>query len=112
MKRIYLLLLSVLLLLALVACKGQKVVVDYENEVNFENALNAGEDVAGKVVTFTVNKVVPNSAFGYNLQTGEHLNFCSEKNPGVDEGEMVTVKVTEVSSLFGSYIITYEIIKK
>ena len=112
MKRIYLLLISMLLLLTLVACKGQKVVVDYEDEAIFETALNAGEDVTGKVVTFTVNKIVPDSAFGYNLQTGEHLNFCSEKNPGVDEGEMVTVRVTEVSSLLGSYIITYEMIEK
>jgi len=110
MKRIYVILVSVLLVMTLVACGGQKITVDFENEVDFEVALNAGEDVTGKVVTFTVKELVPNSAFGYNLQAGEHLNFCSEKNPGAKAGEVVTARVTEVSSMLGSYIITYEIV--
>jgi len=88
------------------ACGSRK--VDYENEADFETALNAGEDLTGKTVTFTVLEVHPNSAFGYNLYAGEHLNFVSGKNPGVKQGDTVTVKVEEINSLFGSWIITYK----
>ncbi len=105
----YTLILCVIFSFILTACGDIK--VDFENAEAFETALNAGDDLTGKVVTFTVNELVPDSAFGYNLQAGEHLNFCSSKNPGVKAGETVTVKVTEVSSVLGSYIIEYKIVK-
>lgn len=76
-----------------------------------EAALNAGTDVTGKVVQFTVSEIVPDSAFGYNLQTGEHLNFCSTSNPNVAVGDTVTVEIKEVISSLGSYIITYTLLK-
>lgn len=103
------LLLLVLIASVFVACSGK--VVDYPNVEDFEAALNAGEDLTGKTVTFTVDTFVPNSAFGYNMQAGEHLNFCSTKNPNIKQGDTVTVKITEVSSVLGSYIIKYEIVK-
>ena len=105
-KIIAALLLVVLITSVLVGCSNKA--VDYPNVEAFEAALNAGEDVTGKTVTFTVVKLVPNSAFGYNMQTGEHLNFCSTTNPNVKEGDVVTVKVTEVSSVLGTYIIRYK----
>lgn len=113
MKKILSLSLIICVLLCccfLTACGG-KTKVDFTNAKDFESALNAGDNLTGKTVTFTVNKLVPNSAFGYNLQTGEHLNFCSSKNPGVKEGDSITVKVTDVSSILGSYIIYYEKVK-
>ncbi|MGN0447228.1 MAG: hypothetical protein ACI4GC_01630 [Acutalibacteraceae bacterium] len=112
MKKLFTIILAFTLALSLVACGGNtEIKVDYENEVTFEEALNNGEEMTNKTVTFTVNELSPNSAFGYNLQTGEHLNFCSPNNPGVKVGDTITVKVTEVSSILGSYIISYEIIK-
>ena len=108
-RAIAILLLLVLGVSMLVACSGDA--VDYPNVEDFEAALNNGEDLTGKTVTFTVNKLVPNSAFGYNMQTGEHLNFCSTENPNVKEGDTVTVEVTEISSMLGSYIIKYELVK-
>ena len=78
---------------------------------DFEAALNAGEDLTGKTVTFTILEVHPDSVFGYNLYGGEHLNFCSSKNPGVKTGDTITVKVKEVNSLLGSWIISYTKIK-
>ena len=104
------LIICVLLCCFLTACGG-KTEVDFANAKDFETALNAGDDLTGKTVTFTVDKLVPDSAIGYNLQTGEHLNFSSSKNPGVKEGDSITVKVTEVTSMLGSYIITYEKVK-
>ena len=103
---------SIILILVLISsifsgC-GSNVTIDYENAKDFEAALNAGEDLTGKVVSFTVDEIIPNSAFGYNLITGEHLNFCSTSNPNVKEGDIVVVKVKEVQSLLGSYIISYE----
>ena len=104
--------LSVVLVLCLIGCIatgcGSTVSIDYEEVADFESALNNGEDLTGKTVTFTVKAVVPDSAFGYNLQAGEHLNFCSSKNPGAKEGDTVTVKVIEVKSVLGSYIISYK----
>jgi len=85
--------------------------VDYENVTDFEAALNAGEELTGKVVKFAVNEFVPNSTFGYNLQAGEHLNFCSAKNPGAKKGDTVIAKVTDIQSMLGSYIVEYELIE-
>lgn len=89
----------------------QNVSVDYPNVKGFEADLNAGKDLTGKTVTFKVTKLVPNSEFGYNMQTGEHLNFCSSSHPGAQTGDTVTVKVTEIESFLGSYIIRYKMIK-
>ena len=97
------------LLIGLSACAAtQPVTPDYADAASFEAALNAGTDVTGKIVQFTVDKLVPDSAFGYNMEAGEHLNFCSATNPGVSEGDTVTVEVKEVVSSLGSYIISYK----
>lgn len=93
-----------------VGCES-KVKIDYENTADFENALNAGEDLTGKTVRFTVNELIPNSAFGYNLLAGEHLNFCSAENPGAKKGDAVVAKATEIQSMLGSFIIKYELVE-
>lgn len=112
MKKIVSFVFLLVFALSLVGCGGAKeVAIDYPDVAAFESALNDGEDLSGKTVTITVDTLVPNSAFGYNIQTGEHLNFCSEKNPGVSEGDTLNVKVVEVASMLGSFIITYEILK-
>ena len=112
MKKLLAIFMLLTLVLSLVACGGNaEVKPDYEDVVAFEDALNNGEDLTGKTVAATVNKVVPDSAFGYNLQAGEHLNFCSPDNPNVKEGDTITVKVEEVVSMLGSYIIRYEMVK-
>ena len=111
-KRLFTLLLAACLgmSLLLTACGGSSK-VDYENAEDFEAALNAGEDLTGKVVSFTVSELIPDSAFGYNMTAGEHLNFCSESNPGAKAGDTVKVKVTKVASMFGSWIISYKKVK-
>ncbi len=112
MKKLFAILISITLVLSLVACGvNTDVKPDYEDVVTFEEALNNGEVLVEKTVVFTVDKLVPNSAFGYNIQAGEHLNFCSPDNPGVKVGDTITVKVTDVTSMFGSYIIGYEMVK-
>lgn len=106
---------SIALVVFMIACLFTgcgTVKADYETAAAFETALNNGEDLTGKTVTFTVNEVKPNSAFGYNLQAGEHLNFCSTENPGVKAGDTVTVKVTDIQSMLGSYIIYYKLLNK
>jgi len=84
---------------------------DYATAEEFEAALNEGHDLTGKSVSFVVTDIRPNSAFGYNLITGKHLNFCSPKNPGYGIGDTVTVKVTSVTSVLGSYVIYYDLAK-
>ncbi len=79
---------------------------DY-TEVEFEQALNNGEDLRGKTVAIEVYDLVPNSMFGYNIQAGEHLNFVSNNNPGVEPGDKLVVKVLDVKSFLGTYIIKY-----
>lgn len=82
---------------------------DYLDAAAFEKALNTGADLRGKTVRFKVDNITPDSSFGYNLQAGEHLNFCSNENPYVNIGDTITVEVKEVKSLLGSYIIYYDI---
>lgn len=105
MKKLLLVIVSLSCLFMLAGC-GQKK-ADY-TAAKAETALNAGKDIEGKTVSFTVKEVVPDSAFGYNLEAGKHLNFTSSENPKVKKGDKVTVKVKKVTSMMGSWIITYE----
>lgn len=108
MKNILLVFLSIIMCLALFSCGGGN--VDFKDAESFESALNAGEDLTGKTVTFIVKEIVPDSAFGYNLHAGETLNFCSSKNPNVEVGDTVTAKVKSVSYVFMHYVIYYTIV--
>lgn len=81
---------------------------DFANANSFESALNHGLNPAGMTVSVTATTVVPNSAFGYNIQAGEHLNFCSSSHPNVKAGDTILVEVIDVESVLGSYIIIYK----
>lgn len=109
MKKLVVLLGSFLMLaLVLAGCGGtNNVKADYTTK-QFETALNKGDNLEGKTVSVEVDKLVPNSAFGYNIEAGKHLNFVSTDNPNVKKGDKVILKVTKVQSTLGSYIITYE----
>ena len=88
-------------------------IVDYTDVAVFEKAVNDGEDLVGKTVTFTVVEVKPDSALGFDLWGGEHLNFVSEGDPGVKKGEKITVIVTGVKHvLTDSYKISYVLLSK
>ena len=100
----------------LTACGSEKnisasVNVDYQSAEEFEAALNAGEDLTGKTVSFLVKGVRPDSALGHNLWAGEHLNFVSNADPGIEAEETITVKVTKVSSMLNSWVINYELVQ-
>ncbi|MHC9536276.1 hypothetical protein ACVQ8P_00510 [Dellaglioa sp. BT-FLS60] len=97
-------------ILLLSAC-GNKTKPDYTTN-KAESTLNNGTDINGKTVEFKVSEAVPNSAAGYNLQTGKHLNFVSDSNPKVKKGDTVTVKVKDAKSAFGSWMITYTDLSK
>lgn len=114
MKKYLQILLVLLCLTILSGCNlpsSKEIQADYKTAEEFESALNSGVDGVGKIVTFTVTDFKPDSAFGYNLMTGEHLNFCSSSHPKAEIGDTVTVKVTGIESLLGSYIIAYEKLK-
>ena len=111
MKKILLLMISIILMVNLAAC-GANYTVDYDDEADFEAALNDGVDVVGKVVKITAKDLVPDSAFGYNVHAGEHLNFCSKDDPKVKVGDELIVKVTKVTEVYGSYVLDYELLKK
>lgn len=65
---------------------------DYTTE-QLETALNNGENLEGKIVSVQVDELFPDSAFGYNIQKGEHLNFVSSDNPDVEKGDKIIVEV-------------------
>ena len=92
----------------LCGCATKEYAVDFESAEAFEAALNRGENLVGKTVRFTANDLKPQSFFGYNVISGEHLNFVSSENPDVQIGDTVTVKITSIDSMFGSWIIRYE----
>ncbi len=115
MKKLkFLLIIPLLLLVLLTSCNNNsnnnkpEIKIDYQQVTMFESDLNKGIDVKGKIVIITVDKLVPDSAFGYDIYAGEHLNFVSNEHPGVKEGDVITVKVTDYISMLGSYIIHYE----
>ena len=85
------------------------IVLDYENEKEFESALNAGEDTIGKTVKFKVDDINPESSFGYDLWAGEHLNFVSDNAVSVNIGDELTVKIDSVENVVGSWIIHYTV---
>ena len=85
-----------------------KTAIDYADAESFEAALNAGENLEGKVVRFVAGELHPDSAFGYNVWAGEHLNFVSSRNPDIKEGDTVVVKVSTIESIMGSWFIAYE----
>ncbi|MBR3188699.1 MAG: hypothetical protein IKF59_11765, partial [Lachnospiraceae bacterium] len=57
---------------------------------------------------FTVTELHPDSALGFNVCGGEHLNFISSRNPDLKVGDTAGVKATEITSMLGSWIIKYE----
>ncbi|WP_186579785.1 hypothetical protein [Aquibacillus kalidii] len=101
------LILSSLFILASVLVGCGKVEPDYTTK-EFEAALNNGENLEGKIVSVEVSELEPNSAFGYNIQAGEHLNFVSTENPNVKKEDTVLLEIKKVESMLGSYIISYE----
>lgn len=112
MKRVFGLFAVLALFLTLTACGTKAAEPDYPTIAKAESALNAGEDLTGKTVRFKVEDLKPNSAYGYNLWTGKHMNFVSPENPGAKKGDTVTVKIEKVVSSLGSWIITYSDLTK
>lgn len=106
MKKIVVILSSCMIFALLLAGCGADE-PDYTTE-QFETALNKGDNLEGKTVSIKVDEIVPDSAFGYNIETGKHLNFVSSDNPDVKKGDKVILKAKEVKSALGSFIITYE----
>ena len=86
----------------------EQIILDYGNAEAFEAALNAGEILEGKTVQFVVKELHPDSALGYNIWAGEHLNFISEDDPGFQADDTVAVKVVKAKRVLGSWAISYE----
>lgn len=108
MKKFAYLLGVLVLALTLTGCGGADADL---TTAEFEQALNDGENVDGLTVAVEVVAIEPNSAFGYNMQAGDHLNFVSYENPQAEEGDIVVVRVEKVASMFGSYLITYQTVE-
>ncbi len=111
-KALTLMFATFLLLGSLTGCKRNKetIDVDYENAAVYEQALNDGEDTTGKTVKFIVDSIHTGGLYPYDIWAGEHLNFISEEDPKVKNGKEITVKITDVESFLGSWIIKYEIL--
>lgn len=130
MKRILSVSLLLLILISLIGCQSNKstienndafknendntleMTIDYQNAKDFEDALNDGEKVENTIVQFDVVEYNPNSAFGINCWSGEHLNFISETELNVEVGDIVIGLITEEpAELLGSWIVFYKALK-
>ena len=126
MKRVLTVFCLIIFMLSLVGCsesestesgeitpsEGDNYVIDYEDAISFEKALNDGEKVNGKIVQFDVLAYKPDSGLGINCWSGEHLNFISEIELSVQEGDIVVgVIIKEPSKVLGSWKIPYEVIE-
>ncbi|MCR4937833.1 MAG: hypothetical protein K5987_06740, partial [Lachnospiraceae bacterium] len=66
--------LVLVLTMSLCSCGSESnVSIDYGDAESFEAALNAGENLEGKIVRFNALELHPKSAVGYNVWAGEHL---------------------------------------
>lgn len=129
MKRVAKVVITVLLLLLLSGCDleseyeyheeqqeesvEENYAIDFEDAESFEQALNDGQDVKGKIVCFDVNAYKPNSVLGINCWSGEHLNFISENELEVEEGDCIVGRVTEKpkKTMIDSWKIYYEVLE-
>ena len=121
MKRIVALVLAILMVFPLVACGSEEApatidqdnyVIDYNDAKSFEQALNDGVKVKGKVVRFDVVEYKPDSSMGINCWSGEHLNFISENELDVKAGDFIVAHITkEPSKVLGSWKIQYTVLK-
>lgn len=84
--------------------------IDYDSAEDFESALNDGVNATNKIVSFNVSKVSPDSAAGFNVMAGEHLNFISNEERKIKENDQATVLVSNAKSKFGSWFIDYKLI--
>lgn len=113
MKKVIAFVLAIVFVFSLTACNtnnksaatADEATQHYENAEAFEAALNGGVNVVGSTVQFTVKKYAPDSAYGHNLQAGEHLNFCSENDPEAGTGDVVSVEVAKVKKVYSMYYI-------
>lgn len=89
--------------------RSSESVSDYwGSALEFEDSLNNQDSFysfKGDIVTFTVNKVTEDSKFGYNLQSGEHLNFILPSSIDAKVGNAYTVKIDRIKTSLDSYII-------
>ena len=107
------LLLIVLLLLCTPLLSSRAYAVEYIDfgDANvFEEALNNGENVTNKIVSFEVTEIHPNFSLGFNLWSGQHLNFVSPSPVDVKPRDILTARITNVTNMLGSWFINYEII--
>ena len=109
MKKTLLIVFAAALLLALLtACGPKEVAPVYTDNASIEAALNAGENLVGKVVTFTVDVYTPNSDRTYDLQAGEHVHFVCTGSPNVFKGDSMTVTITEVTKENDDFIVKFK----
>ncbi len=108
MKKVLKAVFAMMIAAAVLCGCGGETFLDYGDAEAFEAALNRGEDLEGKTVQFTVLEYHPDSALGYDLWAGEHLNFVSSGNPKAKEGDTLAVRATEISNILGSWVIKYE----
>lgn len=85
--------------------------LDYTDAQSFEEALNNGSKVDGKIVQFNVVEYKPDSAMGINCWSGEHLNFISETKLDVSSGDIIIGRVkSEPTKVLGSWKIYYDVL--
>lgn len=85
--------------------------LDYNDSQSFEQALNNGTKVNGKIVQFNVVEYKPDSSLGINCWSGEHLNFISENELSVSAGDIIIGRVkSEPTKVLGSWQIYYEVL--
>lgn len=81
-------------------------VYDYDGK-QFYNALEANEDVSGKVVRFEVMDMEENPMLGNTMIDSNGVYYVNGTNNEIKVGDTVEIRVKEFGNAFGSWIITY-----
>lgn len=79
---------------------------DYDSK-QFYNALEANEDVSGKIVRFEVMDMEENPMLGNTMIDSNGVYYVNGTNNEIKVGDTVEIRVKEFGNAFGSWIITY-----
>lgn len=108
-KLVYLVL--VLGLIVIAGCQQQATVKPtYQTANQVQTALNQNKQLKGKTVQVKVKSVSTNGNYGYVIKANDddqQLRFVSKNRPKVKTGQTITLKITSVEGILGTYIIHY-----
>ncbi len=123
MKKIFLSLFILVMIVALCGCEKtetikdtitneKEIVVDYSSSTSFENAINKSEKVKGKIVKVLVLDIVETTENLTKFKSGNSLIFSCKDKIDISKEDYVVIKVLEEpEKIDNNFQVNFELIK-